>query len=287
MKRRSNDEMYALIFDRANRDEHILAVLLNGSRANPLARVDEMQDFDIVYVVDELEPWLHYDWTADFGPVVIMQEPEGMTLFPPEYPGTYAWLMLFVDGNRIDLTLVDQKYSERYCHDPMTICLLDKTGAFQDLPEPTAQQFYTHIPSEAQYQDALNEFFWVSTYVAKGLWRHEYFYAAMYLNDHMRRMLLLMVDWLAACRHDGYCYTGKCDRYLSLCLDEESCQKLMQTYRLENEAAIVQCLKQMIILMREFATEVAEILHFTYPQAMDQRVVRYLERTLEDSQQRK
>ena len=196
MKRRSNDEMYALIFDRANRDEHILAVLLNGSRANPLARVDEMQDFDIVYVVDELEPWLTYDWTVDFGSVVIMQEPEGMQLFSKEFPGTYAWLMLFEDGNRIDLTLVDKSKIDVYCKDPMTICLLDKTGVFQDMPEPTAKQFYTHIPTEAEFQDALNEFFWVSTYVAKGLWRHEYFYAAKHLNVEMRNMLLLMADWL-------------------------------------------------------------------------------------------
>ena len=282
MKRRSNDEMYALIFDRANRDEHILAVLLNGSRANPLARIDEMQDFDIVYVVDELEPWLTYDWTVDFGSVVMMQEPEGMQLFSKEFPGTYAWLMLFEDGNRIDLTLVDKSKIDVYCKDPMTICLLDKTGVFQDMPEPTAKQFYTHIPTQAEFQDALNEFFWVSTYVAKGLWRHEYFYAAKHLNVEMRNMLLLMADWLAACRHEGYCYTGKCDRYLELCLDEDSCHKLMDTYRLENEEMVISCMQQMIKLMREFALEVAETLHFTYPEEMDRRVVRYLERTLED-----
>lgn len=282
MKRRSNDEMYALIFDRANRDEHILAVLLNGSRANPLARVDEMQDFDIVYVVDELEPWLTYDWTVDFGSVVMMQEPEGMQLFSKEFPGTYAWLMLFEDGNRIDLTLVDKSKIDVYCKDPMTICLLDKTGVFQDMPEPTAKQFYTHIPTEAEFQDALNEFFWVSTYVAKGLWRHEYFYAAKHLNVEMRNMLLLMADWLAACRHEGYCYTGKCDRYLEVCLDEDSCHKLMDTYRLENEEMVISCMQQMIKLMREFALEVAQTLHFTYPEEMDRRVVRYLERTLED-----
>lgn len=282
MKRRSNDEMYALIFDRANRDEHILAVLLNGSRANPLARVDEMQDFDIVYVVDELEPWLTYDWTVDFGSVVMMQEPEGMQLFSKEFPGTYAWLMLFEDGNRIDLTLVDKSKIDVYCKDPMTICLLDKTGVFQDMPEPTAKQFYTHIPTEVEFQDALNEFFWVSTYVAKGLWRHEYFYAAKHLNVEMRNMLLLMADWLAACRHEGYCYTGKCDRYLEVCLDEDSCHKLMDTYRLENEEMVISCMQQMIKLMREFALEVAQTLHFTYPEEMDRRVVRYLERTLED-----
>lgn len=282
MKRRSNDEMYALIFDRANRDEHIVAVLLNGSRANPLARVDEMQDFDIVYVVDELEPWLTYDWTVDFGSVVMMQEPEGMQLFSKEFPGTYAWLMLFEDGNRIDLTLVAKSKIDVYCKDPMTICLLDKTGVFQDMPEPTAKQFYTHIPTEAEFQDALNEFFWVSTYVAKGLWRHEYFYAAKHLNVEMRNMLLLMADWLAACRHEGYCYTGKCDRYLEVCLDEDSCHKLMDTYRLENEEMVISCMQQMIKLMREFALEVAQTLHFTYPEEMDRRVVRYLERTLED-----
>lgn len=47
---RSEQEMYDLILNTARQDDRIRAILLNGSRANPHARRDRLQDFDIVYI---------------------------------------------------------------------------------------------------------------------------------------------------------------------------------------------------------------------------------------------
>ena len=52
---RSNDEVKKLILDKANSDNRIRAVLLNGSRANNKVELDQFQDFDIVYIVYQID----------------------------------------------------------------------------------------------------------------------------------------------------------------------------------------------------------------------------------------
>ena len=52
---RTEEEMYALILNVAKNDPRIRGVILNGSRANPNAPKDSFQDFDIVYLVKELD----------------------------------------------------------------------------------------------------------------------------------------------------------------------------------------------------------------------------------------
>ena len=51
---RTEQEMYNLILDYAERDPRVRGVLLNGSRANPAAPLDRFRDFDIVYLVTSM-----------------------------------------------------------------------------------------------------------------------------------------------------------------------------------------------------------------------------------------
>ena len=55
---RSEQQMLDLILDTARADERIRAVILNGSRANPNAPRDPFQDFDIVYLVTDTQPFV-------------------------------------------------------------------------------------------------------------------------------------------------------------------------------------------------------------------------------------
>jgi aminoglycoside 6-adenylyltransferase len=50
--------MLDLILGTARQDVRIRAVILNGSRANPNVTPDRFQDFDIVYVVTDLTPFV-------------------------------------------------------------------------------------------------------------------------------------------------------------------------------------------------------------------------------------
>ncbi len=76
---RSEQQMFDLILDTARADERIRAVILNGSRANPNAPRDPFQDFDIVYLVTDVEPFVrNLEWIKRFGEMMILQMPDDM-----------------------------------------------------------------------------------------------------------------------------------------------------------------------------------------------------------------
>ena len=64
---RTEQEMYNLILDYAERDPRVRGVLLNGSRANPAAPLDRFRDFDIVYLVTDVAPYKAGDISSSFG----------------------------------------------------------------------------------------------------------------------------------------------------------------------------------------------------------------------------
>ena len=56
-KFRSEQEMLDLIIQTANEDDRVLAVMMNGSRADVHVKKDIYQDYDIVYFVDDVAPF--------------------------------------------------------------------------------------------------------------------------------------------------------------------------------------------------------------------------------------
>src|SRR5690242_17549781 len=111
---RSSEEIQRLIIDVAQNDARVRAVLLNGSRANHKIPSDKYQDFDIVYVVDNVNSFISdLSWANVFGDKLIWQLPDEMVAGKSEEKdGRFALLMLFKDGNRIDLTLLSKSRIE-------------------------------------------------------------------------------------------------------------------------------------------------------------------------------
>ena len=94
---RTDQEMFDQILQTANA-LNVNAVALSGSRTDTKAPKDEFQDYDVVYVVDDLDN-LTSDlaWLDQFGTRIIEQH--------NLLGNRHLYLMLFEDGNRIDLTL--------------------------------------------------------------------------------------------------------------------------------------------------------------------------------------
>ena len=96
---RSFEEIKRLILSKAKLDERIRAVLLNGSRANDKIEPDKYQDFDIVYLVDELEGFIsEHDWTNIFGEKLLWQLPTEMILGDEEPTDSFTYLMVFKEN---------------------------------------------------------------------------------------------------------------------------------------------------------------------------------------------
>src|SRR5690606_5827156 len=104
---RTEQEIMELILSYAKKDERIRVVGMEGSRTNINVPKDEFQDYDITYIVTDIETFKKDDkWLDYFGKRIMIQKPEAMALFPPKLGNWFSYLMLFEDGVKIDLTLV-------------------------------------------------------------------------------------------------------------------------------------------------------------------------------------
>ncbi len=94
---RSDSEILQLILTTARNDPRIRAVILSGSRTNPTAPRDVFQDFDILYLVTEVESFTaDHTWINRFGELMILQLSEAMHDPPPQQDGSFAYLMQLV-----------------------------------------------------------------------------------------------------------------------------------------------------------------------------------------------
>jgi aminoglycoside 6-adenylyltransferase len=275
---RSEQRMFDLILETARADERVRAVVLNGSRANLNARRDFFQDFDVVYVVREFAALkAQRDWIDVFGGRIIMQRPDDMENWDPgeakEY--SYAALMLFADGNRIDLTLFDINRLDRLSHDSLTIPLLDKDGILPRFPPASDADYLPRPPTARQFADTANEFWWVSTYVAKGLWRGEILFA-LHALDIVRAQLLIMLAWYAGVKSSFKHSPGKWGKHLDRFLSAPEWSLLLQTYPAAKTRACWDALFAACDLFRAAGTAVAAHIACEYPHEDDRRVTAHL-----------
>ena len=134
---RSEQQMLELIVNTAESDDRIRAVIMNGSRVNPNVRRDIFQDFDIVYVVTDVDSFKNdHTWINRFGELMILQTPEAMGEPPSLRDWRFSYLMQFNDGNRIDLTLISVARFPESTKDSLSCLLLDKDGIVGPLPAP-------------------------------------------------------------------------------------------------------------------------------------------------------
>ena len=158
IRQRTTEEMMELILGVAKADQRIREVWMSGSRANPDVPKDEYQDFDVVFQVKDVDPfWDNDGWIERcFGKPALMQKPESMGLIPPDGDGNFVYLMLFPDGNRIDLCITEDPFAES---DEPAILLLDKEqGENGVLPKATGTKefWYVKAPTKNHFSDCCN-----------------------------------------------------------------------------------------------------------------------------------
>lgn len=271
---RNEAEMMRLIFQVAKKIE-VKAIAMSGSRVNSRAPKDDFQDYDIVYVVEDKEKLLkNREWLADFGEILIMQTPEEMTLFPLSLGECFTFLMLFEDGNRIDLTLCPLSGVEEWiANEPMIQVLDDPDGLLHEVQALSNQVYLTQKASQETFNDCCTEFCWVSTYVVKGLCRREIIYAVDHLYQICQKELLRLYSWQVVAQK-GEQEMGKNYKYLFNYLSD----KALEFQQLLCFSSIETVWKSLIDTMELFHQEAqtfAKQTGFSYDQKMAEKVIAY------------
>ena len=232
LQMRTEKDMMDLILEVAKKDERIRAVYMNGSRTNPNAVKDILQDYDIVYVVGETKSFIEdKEWIKTFGEIWFMQYPDETPDEPSDKENSYGWLMIFTDGNRLDLTVKTIAHAkENVLEDSLCIILLDKDGILPEIPKSSDATHHVRRPSPEQFAATCNEFWWCLNNVAKGLWREEVTYAQDMLNFVVRKQLEKVLSWKIGLLA-GYCVSiGKSGKYMYRWLSKEEWQAYLDTY---------------------------------------------------------
>lgn len=274
---RSEQQMIDLILNYAKADERVRLVGLDGSRGDPGAPKDKLRDYDVAFAVTDMKSFIEQgdDWLDYFGARIIMQKPEAAALFPPDLGGWFSYLMLFQDGNRIDLILLPLEDMPRYFEDSLVAVLLDKDSRAPARAPASAAGYNLKPPTQQTFDDCCNEFWWVSTYVAKGLRRHQLVYAAKHVDHFMRDMLLLALAWLAAAPHDYKINFGSGYKYLGRWLDEALHARLLATYDLSAEQSVWRALFDSAALFSDACAALAAARGLEVPR-YEQDVLPYL-----------
>ena len=270
---RNEEQVLKQILDFANNDENIRAVVMNGSRVNPNIEPDIFSDYDVICFVEDIDKYIRdQSWIPYFGDMVIYQ----FNRHDEEPDEQYVFLMQFSDGVRIDLSFASYKMIVPSLEDSLTVVLLDKDGLIPSLPDPSEASYVTPKPNQAEYDLMVNEFWWVATYVAKGLWRRQPAYAKYMFEVIVRECLNKMVTWYIAVHLDWQINVGKFGKYFGELLPQDLWQDLLQTYVGVNEEDIWNALFTAGKIMRRIGIEVAENLGYVYHFQEDERVTKYL-----------
>ena len=268
---RTDKEMLGLILQIAKKIQ-VDAVALSGSRTDTKAPKDEFQDYDVVYVVDDLDN-LTSDlaWLDQFGTRIIEQH--------NILGNRRLYLMLFEDGNRIDLTLCPKDQIQEWVENEADFTILeDPKGLFESY-SPRTERFWIHPASEMDFEKTCNEFWWVSAYVVKGIRRKQIIYSTDHLYGICQQELLKVLAWQVASDR-GRVDVGKNYKYLFNYLPAEKEKEFSALLDFSSIEKITQSLLATIQLFHQEAQNLAQNMGFKYEKEVAEKMIQYAKEKL-------
>ncbi len=272
---RTEPEILDLIFQTA-KTLQVEAVAMSGSRTNSQAPKDEFQDYDVVYVVDDLDNLTSdLSWLDLFGKRIIEQE--------VGFSHRRLFLMLFEDGNRIDLTLCPKQQIQEWVDSEADYTVLKDDKGLFDPYSPSPQRFWTSPARAIDFEKACNEFWWVSSYVVKGICRKQVIYATDHLYGICQQELLKVLAWQVVSDR-GKVDIGKNYKYLFNYLPAEKEKQFSNLLDFSSLDKITQSLFATMELFHKESQFLAHKMGFDYDMEVAEKMIEYAEERLEKNE---
>ena len=268
---RSEAQMFDLILQTA-KSLKVEAVALSGSRTDTKASKDEFQDYDVVYVVDDLDNLMRdLSWLDQFGKRIIEQE--------VALDHRRLNLMLFEDGNRIDLTLCPKEYIKEWVDSEAGFTVLEDPEHLFEPYSQNLERYWTNPASPIDFEKVCNEFWWVSAYVVKGICRKQVIYATDHLYGICQQELLKILAWqIASDRRTTD--IGKNYKYLFNYLPAEMEKEFLNLLDFSSLEKITQTLFATMQLFHQESQSLAQKMGFKYEMEVAEKMIKYAEEKL-------
>ena len=268
---RTEPEILDLIFQTA-KTLQVEAVAMSGSRTNSQAPQDEFQDYDLVYVVDDIDNLTSdLSWLDLFGKRIIEQE--------VGFGHRRLFLMLFEDGNRIDLTLCPKDYIQEWVDSEAGFTVLEDPEHLFEPYSPNIERYWTNSATEKDFEKVCNEFWWVSAYVVKGICRNQLIYATDHLYGICQQEFLKILAWQVASDR-GRVDVGKNYKYLFNYLPAEKEKEFSNLLDFSSIEKLTQSLFATMELFHQESQFLANKMGFDYDMEVAEKMIECAEERL-------
>ena len=272
---RTETEMLDVILKTAETLQ-VAAIAMSGSRTNSQAPQDEFQDYDVVYVVENLDELItDLSWLDQFGKRIIEQE-VGLGQ-------RRLYLMLFEDGNRIDLTLCPKEHIKEWVDSEAGFTVLEDPEHLFEPYSQNLERYWTNPVSAIEFEKVCNEFWWVSAYVVKGICRKQVIYATDHLYGICQQELLKVLAWQVASDR-GAVDIGKNYKYLFNYLPAQKENEFSSLLDFSNSDKITQSLFATMKFFHQEAQSLAQKMGFDYDKEVAEEMIEFAEERLETNE---
>ena len=272
---RSEAQMLRLILQTA-KSLKVEAVAMSGSRTDAKAPKDEFQDYDVVYIVDDFDNLTSdLSWLNQFGKRIIEQE--------VSLGNRCLYLMLFEDGNRIDLSLCPKEYIQEWVDSEAGFTVLEDPENLFEPYFPNPERYWIISATEMDFKNSCNEFWWVSAYVVKGICRHQVIYATDHLYGICQQELLKLLAWQVAA-DKGTVDVGKNYKYLFQYLPAEKEKEFTALLDFFDQKSLTKSLLATMNFFHKEAQAFSLKTGFQYDKVTAEKMIEYAKERLETNE---
>lgn len=271
---RNEHEIYSALIDWAFASENIRAIVVNGSRSDPSRTPDALSDYDAAVIVRDLDPILNDFWIHRFGKIMVRWPLQPQ---PTSSPDWVTQLVLFEDGVRIDFQFTTPDVQELERAGPFHCVLLDRERLTESIQGRAIPGTPIRPPTEHEFADRINAFWWDIPYVAKALTRGEVDYARYVMEGDLRfNKLHPLLRWHVGVSRGWDTDIGIFGRWLPHHLEPG----LWRVYLTTFSGADVEDQWRAMFAMMEFVdligNRIARNLRLSYPDSVATNVTSYL-----------
>ncbi len=270
----SRDDYLQSVLDWASATDAVLAVIQTGSLARQDGSADQYSDVDIELISSDPDTLARDDgWLHQIGALI--------TVLRLEAGDDQPWptrLAIYRGGVKIDFTVagverlqrmsaagaggLDDLYARGYR------VLLDKAGVCALLPPAPYRFPLQRLPSQKEFQDSVEEFWFEAFHIPRYLVRGE-LWLVKQRDWTMKTLLLCMAQWHALALHGGKVDVWHNGLRMDQWTDRDTWHAMQQVFGRFDTADARRAFDATVELYGRLGREVAERTGLAYPQACE------------------
>jgi aminoglycoside 6-adenylyltransferase len=253
----------------AQGQEDIRLAFVLGSRARTDHPADEWSDLDLVLVARDVRPYLErVDWIDNMG--------KPWLTFLETNNGTVERRVLFDGGLDVDFAMITLEMLHSMLQQGVDAgtadifrrgvrVLLDKDNLLPDPRKLASAWNSPDPPSEAEFLQVVNDFWYHAVWTAKHLRRGELWWGKSCCDDKLKSLLRQVLEWHAHATLGPGRDTWLRGRFLEEWADPDVVARLSGAFAHYDPADVWQALAVTMDLFRKVSLETAGLLGYSYP----------------------